>query len=238
MIREFFLKFLIRHYRRQCLFGLNSDLNAELKYLNAVTNDNQKNYQVWYHRLAILEKLGTVSAEEELSFIDTIFDEDSKNYHAWAHRQWVVKRFNLWQVEMQCIDKLLTKDLRNNSAWNHRFYVLKHTKGTVPQDQAAAPPKFIDYDLSDQVRCEELDYAFNFIKSAPNNESAWNYLYGIASYKGGSDAAMQKLLAIAMDLLKRAPINVFAHWVIVEFAEYRVNKHKDSLTKDERVNLL
>lgn len=217
-----------------CLFALNSDLNAEMDYLNKITLDNQKNYQVWYHRLAILERLNKAD-DSELQFIDIILADDSKNYHAWAHRQWVVRQFNLWDKEWSTIDKLLTRDLRNNSAWNHRFFVLKHTKGTIPDGQLGNP--FPQFQLDDAVRLEELDQSFQLIRTAPNNESAWNYLYGVASYGNKpSVPAMEKLLKMAQELLQRAPINVHAHWIALECLQLQAEREMEKAFVSQAIN--
>eukprot|EP01037_Dinobryon_pediforme_P022734 gene22734-23980_t len=84
--------------------------------MDIFADDNPKNYQIWYHRRAIVEMLGDGS--RELEFTSTVFSIDSKNYHAWAHRQWALTRFNLWQGELEFISDCLQQDLRNNSAWN------------------------------------------------------------------------------------------------------------------------
>jgi protein farnesyltransferase/geranylgeranyltransferase type-1 subunit alpha len=201
------------YYRRLCLFGLGSDLSKELQHLNQVIEDNQKNYQVWYHRSVVLEKYGKAD-EKELQFIESILAEDAKNYHAWAHRQWVVKHFDMWSHELAYLDKLIAADFRNNSAWNHRFFVIKSTKGITPEGTQTS--HFQDLDLDDQVRLDEIHYAFTYINKAPNNESPWNYAYGIASYKNGSVGAMQKLEELSSNLLARAPVNIHAHWVLLE----------------------
>ncbi len=52
--------------------------------MDKFAEDNPKNYQIWYHRRAVVEMLGNGSREME--FTSTVFDVDSKNYHAWAHR--------------------------------------------------------------------------------------------------------------------------------------------------------
>ena len=75
---------LRRQYRRECLFTLNTDLNTELDYLDQFSEDNPKNYQIWYHRRAVVEHMGV--AFRELKFCDQVFSVDAKNYHAWAHR--------------------------------------------------------------------------------------------------------------------------------------------------------
>jgi protein farnesyltransferase/geranylgeranyltransferase type-1 subunit alpha len=197
------------YYRRVILFALKKDLVEEMVYADDMTEENQKNYQVWYHRQAILDKLR--KPENELAFIARMVEEDSKNYHAWAHRQWVVKEFNLWDGELDYLNDLIKKDVRNNSAWNHRFFVVSQQ----------AP------DLPDDVRVREIQYAFESINKAPNNESPWNYAKGMAHSKGGSDAAFDALQQAADALLKRAPINTFGHYALLECYS-RLNT-KDSL---------
>jgi protein farnesyltransferase/geranylgeranyltransferase type-1 subunit alpha len=59
-------------------------LNSELDYLEEFAEDNPKNYQIWYHRRSIVEKMGHV--EREIAFCNKIFEIDAKNYHCWAHR--------------------------------------------------------------------------------------------------------------------------------------------------------
>lgn len=107
---------IYRQYRRSCLKALNTNLYEELDYLDNFAEENPKNYQLWYHRRAIIELLKDPS--RELSFTETVFEIDAKNYHAWCHRQWVLKTFHLFDQELLFIDKCLEKDIRNNSAWN------------------------------------------------------------------------------------------------------------------------
>ena len=73
-----------RQYRRECLKILKSDLHEELDFMDLFSKENPKNYQIWYHRRAVVELLG--DASRELDFCSEVFEIDSKNYHAWAHR--------------------------------------------------------------------------------------------------------------------------------------------------------
>jgi protein farnesyltransferase/geranylgeranyltransferase type-1 subunit alpha len=79
-----FLSLIHRQYRRECLRHLNSDLREELLFMDSFAEENPKNYQIWYHRRAIVEQLG--EAGNELAFCSKVFETDAKNYHAWAHR--------------------------------------------------------------------------------------------------------------------------------------------------------
>ena len=109
-------------YRAQVLFALNADLRKELAWLNPVSLQHLKNYQIWQHRQVIVDKIG--SPDGEIDFINEMFEKDAKNYHVWSYRQWLVKRFGLWDKgELEAMEEMLKDDVRNNSAWNHRWYI-------------------------------------------------------------------------------------------------------------------
>ena len=76
--------YTIWQYRRECLRGLKWDLNQELDYMDIFAEDNPKNYQIWFHRRAVVEELG--NGEREKEFCSKVFEVDAKNYHCWAHR--------------------------------------------------------------------------------------------------------------------------------------------------------
>jgi protein farnesyltransferase/geranylgeranyltransferase type-1 subunit alpha len=149
------------HFRRLVLDELKADLHAELEFVSELGLNSPKNYQIWYHRRAIVERLQDFSAE--LEYTSTQLDEDSKNYHAWAHRQWVVEVNGWWDQELHFIDSMLKKDLRNNSSWNQRYFSITHNKN-IP--------------ISDEIREREIKYAFEWIRKAPNNQSPWTYIKG------------------------------------------------------------
>ena len=67
---------------------------------------------------------------------------------------------------MNYVDQLLQDDIRNNSAWNQRYFVIANTTG-----------------FKDEIIEHELDYVEERINSCPDNESAWNYLRGIARFR-------------------------------------------------------
>lgn len=200
-------------------------MKEELEYLNEIIEDNQKNYQVWYHRQALFSEMKRRSAEsssgmlsdeiieEELRYMDNILiSDDQKNYHAWAHRQWFITEFNLCNDrELEFVDRLLKVDFRNNSAWNHRFFVLKQMYPTAEQ-------------FNHELRVQELVKAFQIANRAPNNESVWNYALGIARHLNATDsngnvanvAIYGKLRDLSAAVLERAPLNAHARWVLIE----------------------
>lgn len=155
-------------YRAQCLFALGSDLRAELEWLNEVAAEHQKNYQVWQHRMVVVDRLG--SCEGEAPFVEGMLARDAKNYHVWSYRQWLVRRFGLWeeeQGELGFTERLLGRDGRNNSAWSHRWFVLNGREGgsTGVRDV--------------KVRDREVRFAMGMVERDPGNSCPWSYLRGI-----------------------------------------------------------
>jgi len=157
--------YTVWQYRREILKFLKKDLNKELDFIAEVIFEQQKNYQVWHHRKALVELTG--DASKELQFTNDIIVADEKNYHAWQHRQWAIKRFGLWKDELSYTSSLLEVDFRNNSAWNQRYFVLKHTSG-----------------FTEEVVEKEIVFTLNKLNKALNNESGWNYLRGILRQHG------------------------------------------------------
>lgn len=161
------------HFRRLCLDALPLDatsraraLAAELDYVASVAADSPKNYQLWYHRQAIVERSRDPS--QELAFTATVLAEDAKNYHCWAHRQWVIREFDLFADELGYVEQLLDEDFRNNSAWNQRYFVV--TRGGA----LAWTAELVE---------QETSYALAKIGRGPNNEAAWNYLDGVLTHQ-------------------------------------------------------
>lgn len=95
------------YHRRQCLDNLNINLNSELIWLDEIGVINQKNYQIWHHRKVIIEMLNDPSHEKP--FLERVFEEEPKNFHAWCHRIWVVRRFKIFEGELEYIEKMLLK---------------------------------------------------------------------------------------------------------------------------------
>jgi protein farnesyltransferase/geranylgeranyltransferase type-1 subunit alpha len=166
-----------------------------------------KNYQLWYHRRALLEfqfdKNGKEGdndevllldvANKELSYVDKILNDDSKNYHAWSHRQWIIKTVNhsqLWINEIEYSHTQIISDVRNNSAWNQRWFAVHEGKNTI-----AMMNNHQQQILSFDKAKEEASYALSGANVDIYNESPWRYLIGIlmeqwryANSGGGGDA--------------------------------------------------
>lgn len=140
---------------------MDCNLDQELNYIDDFADENPKNYQIWFHRRAIAEKVG--KPLREIEFCNKVLVVDAKNYHAWAHRQWVLKTYNCWDGELEHVTSLIEDDMRNNSAWNQRWFVVH----SGPEN------------VTDEVLARELEFTWGWIYCAVYNESAWNYLRGL-----------------------------------------------------------
>lgn len=154
----------------------------ELAFLTSISLKHLKNYQIWHHRQVTVSRLPQLP-EAEPDFLGMVLAKDAKNYHVWSYRQWLVNHFNLWadndddttqtqqhphgpNGELKYIEKLLKNDVRNNSAWHHRYFVVfgKPGRGTPSAD----------------VIAREIEYVKEQFQIAPQNQSSWNYLQGVA----------------------------------------------------------
>ncbi len=179
-------------YRASTLFALNSSVDAELAWVNAVALENQKNYQIWHHRQVLIDHLfpSIASAEEkkalaksEREFMTKMFDEDSKNYHVWSYRQYLVRKMDMWDdiEELKSVERLLREDVRNNSAWSHRFFlVFSNPRYTTEGSKATEP----DSKVPQEIINKDLGFAEAAVYEAPQNQSPWNYIRGVLR-KGG-----------------------------------------------------
>ena len=179
------------HFRRRCLVALCTPPDAlatidveridnDLEFASKLGGTNPKNYQLWYHRRALLElrfkgdeKIDV--AQKELSYVDKILDDDNKNYHAWSHRQWIIRTINqpqLWSAEIEYSHSKILLDPRNNSAWNQRWFATH--EGVIAANIGMKHGK-----LTFEKAEEEANYAVCGAQVDPFNESPWRYLIGV-----------------------------------------------------------
>jgi len=178
------------YYRRRCLKELGSDLSEELKFTDEWAVQSPKNYQVWYHRRWLISEMADQitareSAEEAAKQINALAqreleyhkevmvqNEDFKNYNGWSHRQFIARKFQLWEGELDFVLELLEEDIRNNSAWNHRYTVVKN----------------LHWPFSREVMQSEIEFALKMLEQCYSNESAWNYM---AAFTGDGDGKIK-----------------------------------------------
>ena len=128
----------------------------------------------------------------ELTFLTRMLAKDVKNYHVWSYRQWLVAHFSLWasspiSTELDYVESLLTADVRNNSAWNHRWFVIfGETKSETP--------------VPEEIWEREISFAKTKISTAPQNQSAWNYLKGVLKKRGSGGGELEDFAKQFVDL--------------------------------------
>lgn len=190
-------------YRFANVRELNISIRDEIEWLNHVSLEHLKNYQIWHHRQLLLDNLYpaivtddddvAALARSETAFIERMLALDTKNYHVWSYRQYLVRKLGsaLWpssssssspalaataNIELGAVEDYIDQDVRNNSAWSHRFFLVFADPGhSTPGSHATEPDPALPADLVDR----ELAYARRKIDLAPQNQSPWNYLRGV-----------------------------------------------------------
>ncbi|KKY36313.1 putative farnesyltransferase alpha subunit [Diaporthe ampelina] len=179
-------------YRFSIVQGMKVSIPDEIEWLNQVSLENLKNYQIWHHRRLLMdhyypsiesdseEKAKLAKSEE--AFLAQILAEDTKNYHVWSYRQYLVPKLGLFgETELRATEALIDEDVRNNSAWSHRFFI-------IFTDPANSTPGSLSTEYDPKVTADIIDrevkYAEEKILLAPQNQSPWNYVHGVL-VKGG-----------------------------------------------------
>ena len=95
-------------YRFANVRELNISIRDEIEWLNHVSLEHLKNYQIWHHRQLLLDNLYpaivtddddvAALARSETAFIERMLALDTKNYHVWSYRQYLVRKLGsaLW----------------------------------------------------------------------------------------------------------------------------------------------
>ncbi|KAJ8122703.1 hypothetical protein ONZ43_g1165 [Nemania bipapillata] len=175
-------------YRFDIIKALKIPIRDELEWLNDVSFQHLKNYQIWHHRQQLIDLLHLTPGEnkfnkrelarDEHNFIMQMLSKDTKNYHVWSYRQYLVRKLDLWTSddEISCIDLMLSQDVRNNSAWSHRFFIIFSNPDLTTFGALATDPDSI---INESIIDREIKYAQKMIEIAPQNQSPWNYLRGV-----------------------------------------------------------
>ncbi|CCK71436.1 bifunctional protein farnesyltransferase/protein geranylgeranyltransferase KNAG_0H00200 [Huiozyma naganishii CBS 8797] len=182
------------NYRFNIVVAIAKDrLDQEFQWLDEVTLNNPKNYQIWSYRQALVENLGQdLTLRGDLPIMDMMLDDDTKNYHVWSYRKWAVLHFKDFTHELSFVDKLIDRDVYNNSAWNHRMFYMKNVS---PDDRT------ID---------EEITYTKNKIELVPQNISSWNYLRGLYDHFKPETGHKGELLKFAGGFIDALDLNATA----------------------------
>ena len=133
-----------------------------------------KNYQVWFHRRWLIERLlehGVLTKEHlytnELERIHEFIENEPKHYNAWTHKLFLATIFDIFSrdpnAELAFTEKYIELDVRNNSAWSYRRHCIEKIY------------------TSDQLH-DEIEFTLRHISKSISNESPWVYLRSLPSW--------------------------------------------------------
>eukprot|EP01053_Blabericola_migrator_P012926 Blabericola_migrator_1__12925@NODE_84_length_14850_cov_98_458703_g75_i0_p7_GENE_NODE_84_length_14850_cov_98_458703_g75_i0NODE_84_length_14850_cov_98_458703_g75_i0_p7_ORF_typecomplete_len295_score67_00PPTA/PF01239_22/0_00019PPTA/PF01239_22/1_1e06PPTA/PF01239_22/1_3PPTA/PF01239_22/1_4e09NARP1/PF12569_8/66NARP1/PF12569_8/0_13TPR_21/PF09976_9/2_9e02TPR_21/PF09976_9/0_55_NODE_84_length_14850_cov_98_458703_g75_i025909 len=158
--------------RRRCLEVMQTEKSALISELKGFTRtaleESVKSYQIWYHRMWLLKRLGTEVSKDlladELADVCEHLEADSKNHCAWEFRQELVSYFKLpIEPEYEYAENMILSDPRNNSAWNYRQWLCQQSS-----------PEF-----ADDIRKRETKFVGTWLQRTPTNEACFHYLLGL-----------------------------------------------------------
>lgn len=145
-------------------------------WLNDVTLDNPKNYQIWHYRQQLAPSLYTNSPQViklyyglERLLVELVLSEDAKNIHAWSHLIWLVN----WIASPFKQETKIDKENLPKASDTHKT--------------AQAQPWFKNEQDELQVRKislsveSELAFIENLLFLDIYNNSAWSYRHFIIS---------------------------------------------------------
>ena len=215
--------YTVWHFRRLCLdqlYGSNTSTdndnnnNCDLSYIDhemllasVLGGDNPKNYQIWYHRRVILEKLTQSNKtildhnskeqihsyyRKELQYIANVLVQDGKNYHAWSQRQWVITTLanSLASSSLGKEEEQQQHEKDTSSVWeDEMIFVDQLIQNDVRNNSAWNQRWFTSHHggggggakhvLDEKTALCEADYALLMGRMDPHNESSWRYLFAI-----------------------------------------------------------
>ncbi|GKY90982.1 hypothetical protein MPSEU_000071000 [Mayamaea pseudoterrestris] len=194
---------------------LTTMISDELLLAARLGGENPKNYQVWHHRRAMMERLlhqaeccDEISMRfgpSELDYIYSVLNHDAKNYHAWSYRQWVVQTLirltngnesatkSIISAEMVYGKSLIDTDIRNNSAWNYLWYLSHISTGEDFVMHKSLAPATGALELAEYALAQAMFDEFN--------ESPWRFL--VALIKEEASVSNVASHSLAENMLQR-----------------------------------
>lgn len=223
-------------YRFDLIKQLKLLLFDEIMWLNKLSLENIKNYQIWHHRQLLLDHyyptpIGYMENEEqtisdfakaERVFMTVMLKLDTKNYHVWSYRQAMVRKLSQFNIaELVDTQNFIEEDIRNNSAWAHRFFLIfsnpAHSNLAV---QPSEPDPNVPVDIIDK----EINYAQGKILLAPQNQSPWNYIRGVLVKGGRKFSTIGKFAESFVDGLGEVDEKVHSSHALELLSEVYVEK--------------
>ncbi len=156
-------------YRFAIVEALNISIPDEIAWLNEVSLEHLKNYQIWHHRQLLLDHyypaIATSAADvaalarSESDFVARMLALDAKNYHVWSYRQYLVRKLGsvLWPSS-------------SSSSLSSSLPLLSLEDGGEQRGTAAAVD--VDDSGSSELRSVEA-----LLEEDVRNNSAWSHRF-------------------------------------------------------------
>ena len=147
--------------------ALITNLQKELSWVGMVGGENPKNYQIWHHRRALLEKL---MEEAKASIAMTSLSSSTGGgdpLTAPASPSSSSSDPEIQQVgkaELEYLTTVIDVDGKNYHAWSHRQWVVSYVLTSAKNDVE-----------NNTVWQREMEYTAQLLEEDIRNNSAWNH---------------------------------------------------------------
>jgi protein farnesyltransferase/geranylgeranyltransferase type-1 subunit alpha len=164
-------------------------LNTELLWTATLGGDNPKNYQIWYHRRALLEHYAAAYSSSSNQEEEDKHKEHKEHYH---HDHWI-SITDIGTSELDYIGTVLHVDGKNYHAWSHRQWVVGNIIATTMNSSNSN---------SSSIWSAEMEYTTRLLEIDVRNNSAWNHRWFALHHGRGQQATNDDIAAAVHDELE------------------------------------
>ncbi|KAM7363909.1 rab geranylgeranyltransferase subunit alpha [Cochliomyia hominivorax] len=137
---------------------------------------NPKSYNIWHHRMWLLEQAPDADWQREVQLCNKYLKMDERNFHTWDYRRYVVEKAKVAkQDELDFCTEKIKVNFSNYSSWHHRSLLLPIL---YPYEGEAKPKR----PMSEEKLKEELEMVLTAAFTDPNDSSAWFYQRWLLGY--------------------------------------------------------